>query len=123
MAISGWRRLVFLSDYIDSIVAEGTYAALKTDADRLMAALKDKGLVDSSINEQTQKRYLALGRRVQLHKGLLMRWELCHARDSLVDHITTMRIICAISERGDDVGYILIQLFLQQRAGLRNSLI
>ena len=119
MAISGWRRLVFLSDYADSVVAEGSYAALKTDADRLMAALKDQGLADSSINEATQKRYLSLGRRVQLHKGLLMRWELYHARESLVDHLTTMRNICAVSDREDEVGYILNQLFLQQRAGLR----
>ena len=93
MAISGWRRLVFLSDYADSLVADGKYSSLKSDADRLMASLKEHGLYDTSINEATQKRYLALGRRVQLHKGLLMRWELYHARDSLVDQITTMRLI------------------------------
>ena len=123
MAISGWRRLVFLRDYADSVVAEGTYASLKTDADRLMAALKDQGLLDTNINEQTQKRYLALGKRVQLHKSLLMRWELYHARDSLVDHMTTMRCICSVCDREEDVAYVLNQLFLQQRAGLRNSLI
>ena len=122
MAISGWRHLVFLSDYADSVIAEGKYAALKTDADRLMAALRDHGLQDKSINEATQKRYLALGRRVQLHKGLLMRWEMYHARESLVDQMTTMRLICSISDREDDVGYILNELFLQQRAGLRRSL-
>ena len=123
MAISGWRRLVFLSDYADSVIAEGKYAALKTDADRLMAALREHGLQDKGINEATQKRYLALGRRVQLHKGLLMRWEMYHARESLVDQVTTMRLICSISDREDDVGYILNELFLQQRAGLRQSLI
>ena len=99
IAISGWRRLVFLSDFADSIVAEGKYSSLKTDADKLMAGLKEHGLQDGSINEATQKRYLALGRRVQLHKALLMKWELYHARESLVDQITTMRLICSISAR------------------------
>ena len=122
IAISGWRRLVFMSDFCDSVIAEGKYPGLKTDADKLMAGLKEHGLHDRSINEATQKRYLALGRRVQLHKALLMKWELYHARDALVDQITTMRLICSISEREEDVGYILCQLFLQQRAGLRNSL-
>ena len=123
LAISGWRRLVFLSEFADSIVAEGKYANLKTDADKLMAALREHGLHDGSLNDATQKRYLALGRRVQLHMGLLMRWELYHARDSLVDQITTMRLICSISDREEDVGYILNELFLQQRAGLRQSLV
>ena len=95
---------------------------LKTDVNKLMAGLKEHELQDGSINETTQKRYLTLGRRVQLHKSLLMRWELYHARDSLVDQITTMRLICSVSEREDDVAYILNELFLQQRAGLRHSL-
>ena len=41
MAISGWRRLVFLSDYADSVIAEGKYAALKTDADKLALVKKN----------------------------------------------------------------------------------
>ena len=123
LAISGWRRLVFLSEFADSVILEGKYASLKTDADKLMAALREHGLQDNNINDTTQKRYLALGRRVELHKSMLMRWELYHARDTLVDQITTMRLICSISDREEDVGYILNELFLQQRAGLRHSLV
>ena len=123
MALSGWRRLVFLSDFTDCVVAEGSYSHLKNDADKLMQALKDQGLQDASINETTQKRYLALGKRVQLHQSVLMRWEMFHQRDSLVDNISTMRHLYSISDREEDIAYIFNDLFLQQRAGLRNSLV
>ena len=123
MAISGWRRLIFLSDFLDSIVAEGSYTHIKNDADKLMQALKDQGLQDTSINETTQKRYLALGKRAQSHKKSLMKWELFHQRDSLVDAISTLRHIFSISDREDDIAYIMNLLFLQQRAGIRGSMV
>ena len=88
-----------------------------------MKALKDQGLQDASINEATQKRYLALGRCVQSHKHVLMRWEMFHQRDSLVDSISTMRHLYSVSDREEDLAYIFNDLFLQQRAGLRSSLI
>ena len=123
MAISGWCRLVFLKDFVDSILAEGSYAHLKSDGDKLMQALKDQGLQDTTINETTPKRYLALGKRVQLHKNALMRWEMFHQREALMDGLSTLRHVFAISDREEDMAYVINELFMQQRAGLRSSLI
>ena len=123
VAISGWRRLVFFSDFLDSIVADGLYPHLRTEGDKLIQGLKDQGLHDESINENTQKRYLALGKRVQLHKQALMRWEMFHQRDTLIDGLTTLRNVFSISDREDDIAFIINELFMQQRAGLRTSLI
>ena len=123
MAISGWCRLVFFSDFVDSILAEGSYTHLKSDGDKLMQALKDQSLQDTTINETTQKRYLALGKRVQLHKNALMRWEMFHQREALMDGLSTLRHVFAISDREEDMAYVINELFMQQRAGLRSSLI
>ena len=123
MAISGWRRLVFYSDFTQTVVAEGKYSNLKADGDKLIQALKDQGLQDPAINDSTQKRYLALGKRVQMHKATLMRWEMFHQRECLIDVLSILRLIFAISEREEDIAYILKELFLQQRAGIRSSLV
>ena len=88
MGVSGWRRLVHLTDFADSVLAEKQYPDVKGEASKLMKALKEQGLEDKSLNEETQKRYLSLEKRVQRHKALLARWEMYHQRDSLVDGIT-----------------------------------
>ena len=119
MALSGWRRLVHLTDFAESVMAEQQYPDLKSQAAKLLRALKDQGLEDKSINEETQKRYLSLGMRVKMHQGVLARWEMYHQRDSLVDSITTVRNVLQSSDVEDDIAYVLQQLFLQQRAKLR----
>ena len=70
-----------------------------------------------------QKRYLSLGKRVQLHKSALMRWEMFHQREALMDGLSTLRHVFAISDREEDMAYVINELFMQQRAGLRSSLI
>ena len=122
MAISGWRRLAFFSDCVDCLSAEGKYPHLKTDGDKLMQGLKDEQLHDDSINETTQKRYLSLGKRVHLHQKVLMKWEMFHQRETLIDSQSTLRNVFSISEREDDIAYILNELCMQQRAGIRTSL-
>ena len=119
MAISGWRRLVHLTDFAESVMAEQQYPDLKNQAAKLLRALKDQGLEDKSISEDTQKRYLSLGVRVKRHQSVMMRWEMYHHRDSLVDSITTVRDVLQSSDVEDDIAYVLQQLFLQQRAKLR----
>ena len=111
-----------MADFADAIVAEGKYKDLKTDGDRMVQAMKDQGVDDATVNDTTKKRYLSLGKRVHSHKNILMRWEMFHARDCLVDGVSVLRLIFAISEREEDIAYILKELFLQQRAALRASL-
>ena len=122
IAISGWRRLLWFTDFVHCLLAEGKYPNLKHDGDKLIQGLKDENVHDASISELTQKRYLALGKRVQLHKKMLMRWEMFHQRDALIDQLSTLRFVFSISEREDDIAFILNELFMQQRAGLRNCL-
>ena len=122
IAISGWRRLLWFTDFVQCLLAEGKYPNLKHDGDKLIQGLKDENVHDASISELTQKRYLALGKRVQLHKKMLMRWEMFHQRDALIDQLSILRYVFSISEREDDIAFILNELFMQQRAGLRNSL-
>ena len=95
---------------------------MRTDGAKLIQGLKDENLRDTSIDENTQKRYLALGKRVQLHKPALMKWEMFHQRDTLIDQLSTMRHVFSISDREDDIAFILNELFMQQRAGLRSAL-
>ena len=95
---------------------------MKNVGDKLIQALKHKSLQDNTINETTQKRYPSLGRRVQLHKSSLMRWEMFHQRDSLIDGLSTLRHVFSISDREEDIAYVIGELFLQQRARLRTTL-
>ena len=69
MGVSGWCHLVHLVDFAKSVLAEKQYPDVKGEAHKLMKALKDQGLEDKSINEETQRRYLVLGRCVRKGNG------------------------------------------------------
>ena len=51
-----------------------------------------------------------------------MKWEALVKRDALIDNISVLRQVMIISDKEDDTAYVLNQLFLQQRCGLRTQL-
>ena len=91
--MSGWRRCVFLNDLMTKVVCDNRYPDLKTDGEQLIRAMMDDGVLDESANEQTIKRYVNLGKRCEKHTDILMRWEVFHQRDSLIDNISIVRQI------------------------------
>ena len=82
----------------------------------------DDGVMDESANEQTIKRYVSLGKRCEKHTDLLTKWEACHQRDSLIDNISTIRLIFSVSDREEDIDIVLFSHFIEQRTGIRTTL-
>ena len=122
MAISGWRRCLHLCDILQSVVLEKRFPKCKTDGEKLLACMKADGVTEEGLNDQTVKRYLSLGKRCEHHTSQLMKWEAFHHRDALIDNITTLRLVFQISDQEDHMRVVLKDLFMQQRAGIRTSL-
>ena len=101
MGLNGWRRCVFLKDLMAKVVYENRYPDLETDGEQMVQGMKDDRVVDDNVHEQTSKRHVSLGKRCEKHIDMLMRWEVFHMRDSLIDNSRIVRHIarCLIARR------------------------
>ncbi|CAK0829854.1 unnamed protein product, partial [Prorocentrum cordatum] len=122
IGLSAWRRMVFYSDLSAKAAREDRFPESKGEGDRLLKVLQQDGVPDSNLDDNTVKRYLSLGSRIKKHMVLLMTWEACHQRDSLLDNLMNLRNAFGASDNEDDAALILRELFLQQRAGVRKQL-
>ena len=105
------------------VSAENRYPDLKSEGEQMIRVMKDDGVIEDSVNELTIKRYVSLGKRCAKHLDILMRWEAFHARETLIDSIYVLRQVFSISDREDDMAVVLNALFMEQRSGIRSTLI
>ena len=124
VGMSAWRKAFQFARQLGEIQAEGRKADVKSDADRLLAVLKEDKVYGGEIKPDTMQRYLNLSNKLQHTelKKLLMKWESLEGRDSLIDSVTALRHIANVAPNTDDLEYLLYDLFVQQRCGLRKSI-
>ena len=63
-AVSGWRKSIFLSEYLERVQAEGRFATEKKPVDKLMKAMTEDCTKIDGWNQETLDRYLSVGRRL-----------------------------------------------------------
>ena len=125
LGLSGRRKVCVYSDLVQMMLDEGRFTDGADVGDRLIKVLNEDGVSPGKLNADTMKRYIHLGRRCgnDIVKSCLEKWEALNRRDSLVDGITVLRGVCSSTENDVELGTILHELMLQQRAGLRKQLI
>ena len=124
MAVSGWRKCIFLNDYLDRVVAEGRMADAKSPGERLMKAMSEDCTKIEEWNADTLSRYLQVGRRVaeeKVRKWLII-WETTHKRNTLLDGIMLLRACVGVTNDDDELARLLRNHFLDQRCGLKKSM-
>ena len=126
MGMSGWRRVCFYEEISQCQDKECRLMdSGPTEAHRLLKLLKADGVDEKTlVNADTMKRYLALGRRLKAPAimDILSRWEALSKREMLVDHLTTLRMVCGATENEAELAYVMEVLMLKQSSGLRNKL-
>ena len=87
-----------------------------SDAERLLAILKEDCIDVTNIQVDTMRRYLALGRRITHPniQNVVASWECQCQRDTLVDSISTLRGVMSASDIDEDIAYVLRTLMMQQ---------
>ena len=125
LGLSGRRKVCVYADLVQMMLDEGRFTDGADVGDRLLKVLNEDGVSPGKLNADTMKRYIHLGRRCgnDIVKNCLEKWEALNRRDSLVDGITVLRGVCSSTENDVELGTILHELMLQQRAGLRKQLI
>ena len=93
IGLSGWRRCIMFNDLLVGIDGEGRFSDVKHDGERLLKAMTADGVQREGLNNDTVKRYLALGKRLMKHAGLLMKWEAFCKRSMLIDKIFHVRAV------------------------------
>ena len=125
IGLSGWRKVCLYFDLTQMMLDEGRFIDGADQGDRLIKLLTEDGVSPGKINADTMKRYIQLGRRCgnDIVKNSLQKWEALNKRDSLVDGITVLRGVCSATENDVELGTILKEMMMQQRANLRKQLI
>ena len=125
LGLSGRRKVCVYSDLVQMMLDEGRFTDGADVGDRLIKVLNEDGVSPGKLNADTMKRYIYLGRRCgnDIVKSCLEKWEALNRRDSLVDGITVLRGVCSSTENDVELGTILHELMLQQRADVRKQLI
>ena len=124
MAVSGWRKCIFLNDYVDRVESEGRHSDAKSPAERLMKAMAEDCAQIEEWNADTLGRYLQVGRRVaeeNVRKWLII-WETTFKRNTLLDGIMLLRACVGVTNDDDELARLLQTLFLDQRCGLKKTL-
>ena len=83
---------------------EGRFSDKKDDGEKLMSVWKEDGVPSEGMNAETVKRYLHLARRLSSGniKEQLMAWEMYEKRSTLVDSMTALRAVFAVSSDSAD---------------------
>ena len=119
--ISGWRRLLIFVGIADSLPGEGES---ESEAARLHTLINDENVDVGTINIDTMKRYLAIGRRMQKPElqRILTKREAVPKRDCVVDQLTTLRSVFQATDNDTELCHIIHVLMMQQRSGIRCEL-
>lgn len=124
MAVSAWRKCVFLSEYADRVVLEERFADDKIPSERLMKAMKEDCTQIGEWNVDTLGRYLQVGRKLGEDKvrSWLIIWEATYKRNSFLDGIMLLRGCVSSATDEEELAKLLQILFLEQRCGLKKTL-
>ena len=119
MAVSAWRKCVFLSEYADRVVLEERFADDKIPSERLMKAMKEDCTQIGEWNVDTLGRYLQVGRKLGEDKvrSWLIIWEATYKRNSFLDGIMLLRGCVSSATDEEELAKLLQILFLEQHCG------
>jgi len=124
MAVSAWRKCIFLSEYVDRILLEDRFPDAKIPSERLLKAMTEDCTKIDGWNVDTLGRYLLVGRRLSEHvvRNWLIVWEATCKRNAFLDGIMFLRACVAATPADDELANLLQILFLEQRCGLKKTL-
>ena len=119
IAVSSWRKCLFLKDYVDEVIKEDRFADTKIHSGKLLAAMKEDNVKLDGWNNETLARYLQVGRRLASPKVMLimMQWESVYERNAFVDGINMLRGCIGATTTDDDLADLLWTLYLEQVTG------
>ena len=124
MAVSSWRKCVFLVAYSDRLDSEGRFSDVKIPAERLIKAMQEDCNKIDEWNQDTLGRYLQVGRR--LSEPAVRQWliigEATFKRNAFLDGITMLRACTSVTAADDELARMLQIIYLEQKSGLRKAL-
>ena len=122
--MSGWRKSIFLSEYLERVHAEGRFATEKKPADKLMKAMTEDCTKTEGWSGDTLQRYLTVGELIKKPavKSWLIIWEATFKRNAFLDGISLLRACVSVTPVEEELARLMQILYLEQRSGLKKSL-
>ena len=124
LAVSAWRKCLFLDECSNYVQAEGRYADAKKPGEKLMKAMSDDGVATDGWNVDTLTRYLQVGTRLAAQKvrKWLSIWDFFYKRNTFIDTITMLRACIGATTDDEELSLLILIVFLDQRRGLKKTM-